>query len=170
MKAEWLGEYKELVGSIICFANGYSQIYNKEFMGTDIMYSFSQIQVIEHLINYEDLNQKMAEVAHNLGLTTSSFTKLVNKLVKKGLLKKYHASDNKKDVIVRVTEDGRRIYQQYSKQIAQGLFSEMFQIGDQVPREYISLFTQMMHSLSKSTDLKGEEAVILVPVEENRTI
>lgn len=167
MKAEWLGEYKELVESIICFANGYAQIYNKEFMGTDIMYSFSQIQVVEHLLNYEELNQNMAEVAHNLGLTTSSFTKLVNKLVKKGLLKKYHAHGNKKDVIVRVTEDGKRIYQQYSKQIAQGLFLEMFQMGDKVPQEYIMLFTQMMRSLSKSTDLKGEEAVVLVPVEKN---
>lgn len=168
MKLEWLGQYRELVEKIICFANGYSQVNNNEFMGNDIKYSFSQIQVVEYLLENEDLNQKMSEVALNLGLTASSFTKLVNKLVVKGFLKKYHIHGNRKDVILQVTDIGRRVYKEYSEEIAAMLFGEMFEIGNSVPIEFIQTFTKMMESLNSKMNFKGKQPVILLPIEEDK--
>lgn len=170
MKLEWLGEYRKLVKEIIWFANGYSQLYNKEILGMDIKYSFLQIQIIEHLLENEDLNEKMAEIAVQLGLTASTFTKLVKKLVDKGLLDKFHIQGNRKDVILKVTDKGRHIYKEYSEQIAMELFSGMFEIGKDVPSEFIEMFSKMVGSLNSKMDLKGKEPIILVPMKNKKDV
>ena len=73
-------------------------------MGTDIPISYAQIQIIEYLQENEELHQNMEQLAAKLGITTSNFSKLVNKLESKGLLQKYHAANNRKEVIIQVTE------------------------------------------------------------------
>lgn len=170
MKLQWLGEYRELVREIIWFANGYSQLYNKEILGTDIKYSFLQIQIIEHLLENEGLNEKMAEIAAQLGLTASSFTKLVKKLVDKGLLDKFHIQGNHKDIILKITDKGRHIYKEYSEQIAIELFSGMFEVGNNVPSEFIEMFSKMVGSLNSKMDLKGKEPIILVPMKNKKDV
>ncbi len=152
MKLEWLGEYRELVEAMIRFANNYANVLNKEFMGEDVKYSFSQIQVVEYLLENEENNQKMSEVAKRLGISTSAFTKLTNKLVNKGILIKDHREGNKKDIIIQVTPLGRSEYNIYSNQIANELFKQMFEIGKKLTKDELEIFTQMMRSLSSSLD------------------
>jgi Transcriptional regulators len=165
MMLQWLGEYRNLVEAIICFANSYSDIHNKEFIGNEVKVSFSQIQVVEYLLENEEYNQKMSEVAKRLGITASSFTKLANKLVGKGVLQKYHIKGNKKDVIIQVTELGRKVYQEYSEQVAAELFKEMFEIGKEVSKENLEVFTRMLCSLNSKTSVEGKEPVILLAVD-----
>lgn len=152
MKLEWLGEYRELVEAIIRFANNYADVLNKEFMGEKVKFSFSQIQVVEYLLENEENNQKMSEVAKRLGISTSAFTKLTNKLVNKGILQKDHREGNKKDIIIQVTPLGRSEYMIYSNQIAKELFKNMFEIGKKLTKDELEVFTQMMRSLSSSFD------------------
>jgi len=160
----WMGEYRELIEYIIGFANNYASVQSKEFMGTDIKYSFAQIQVVEYLLEKEDRNYKMAEVANRLGITASSFTKLVNKLVDKGVLQKYHIKGNRKDIIVQVTEEGKRIYQEYVDTVAKKVFAEFFEVGKDISEEEIVKFAQMMRSLHK-IEMKDKEPVILESIE-----
>ncbi len=167
MKLQWLGEYRELVEALICFANSYMSVHNKEFMGDKVNISFSQIQIVEYLLENEEHNQKMSEVAKRLGITASSFTKLANKLVGKGILQKYHIKGNKKDIIIRVTPLGKSEYQKYSEQYASLLFSEMFQIGEEVSDKDLKVFTRMLRSLSSKIDWSGKEPVMLVPVDKS---
>lgn len=167
MKLQWLGEYRGLVEALIYFANNYMRVYNKEFLGDEVKLSFSQIQVLEYLIENEEYNQKMAEIAKRLGITASSFTKLANKLVEKGILQKYHIKGNRKDIIIRVTPFGKREYQKYSEQTASLLFGEMFRIGNEVSEKELEIFTRMLHSLSSKIDSEGKEPVILVDVDKS---
>ena len=165
MKLQWLGEYRDLVEAIIRFANNYASVLNKEFMGDEVKFSFSQIQVVEYLLENEEYNQKMTEVAKRLGITTSSFTKLVNKLVEKGVLQKYHIIGNNKDVIVQVTPLGRSIYQKYTEQVAAKIFSDMFEIGKELKSGELELFTKMIRSLNTKESLEGKESVALVAID-----
>jgi len=167
MKLKWLGEHRSLIEALIYFANNYMRVYNKEFLGDKVKISFSQIQVVEYLLENEEYNQKMSEVAKRLGITASSFTKLVNKLVEKGILQKYHIKGNKKDIIIRVTPLGKCEYQKYSEQIATILFSEMFQIGEEVSEKEREVFTRMLRSLGSKIEWEGKEPVVLVAVDKS---
>ncbi len=165
MKLQWLGEYRDLVEALICFANNYASLHNKEFMGDDIKISFSQIQVVEYLLENEDYNQKMSEVAKRLGITVSSFTKLARKLEEKGILKKYHIKGNKKDIIIQVTPLGREVYKNYSEQVAKEIFSEMFKLGKNLSEQELELFTEMLRSLSWKISWKNKEPAVLVAID-----
>lgn len=107
MKLEWLDRYRDLVEGIILFANQYSSIKTKEVLGTDVLYSFEQIQIIEYLLENEELKLNMRGVAERLGLKASAFTKLVNRLEDKGLLEKYRTPDNQKNIVVLVSDKGK---------------------------------------------------------------
>lgn len=112
MKLEWMGEYRDIVEQLIKYCNVYAAVYKKEeFMGTDIPISYAQIQIIEYLLENEELHLNMKQLAAKLGITTSNFSKLVNKLESKGLLQKYHAANNRKEVIIQVTEYGKKYMQ-----------------------------------------------------------
>lgn len=116
MKLEWMGEYRDIVEQLIKYCNVYAAVYKKEeFMGTDIPISYAQIQIIEYLLENEELHLNMKQLAAKLGITTSNFSKLVNKLESKGLLQKYHAANNRKEVIIQVTEYGKKVYADYLK-------------------------------------------------------
>lgn len=164
MKLEWLGEYRGLVEALICFANNYAGIHKKEFIGEEVKISFSQIQVVEYLLENEEYNQKMSEVAKRLGITVSSFTKLGNKLVEKGVLQKYHIKGNMKDVIMQVTPLGRAIYRKYSEQIAAEIFGEMFELGKDLSGKELEIFASMLRSLTAKNDWQNIEPVELVAI------
>lgn len=165
MKLQWLGEYRELIEALIYFANNYSNVHNKEFIGDEKKVSFSQIQVVEYLLENEEYNQKMSEVASRLGITDSSFTKLVNKMVGKGYLQKYHIEGNKKDIIIQVTPFGRMEYQKYTEQYAKKIFNEMFELGKELSKKELDVFTKMLLSLNSKISLENKEPVILVAVD-----
>lgn len=165
MKLEWMGEYRDVVEKLIRYCNEYGNIYKREqYYGTKIKFSYAQIQVIEYLLENEERNQNMSTIAARLGISNSVFSKLVNQLVTKGLLQKYHTMNNRKDVIVRVTELGRSTYMEYSDFILKNHFQKMFDIADQLPRETIPVIAQMLGAGEKPPTVKPEDDT-LIPIE-----
>ncbi len=164
MSLSWMGEYRESIEKVIRFANNYSAIQNLEFMGEEIKYSFSQIQVIESLLENETKHLKMAEIAKKLEISTSSFTKHVNKLVNKGLLEKYHVKGNKKDVIVCVTDEGKKLYKSYVDTYAKRVFKDFLKICKGAGKKEIETFNALMEAMLKVYN-KGEEVVVLEAID-----
>lgn len=170
MELNWMGEYRQMVEKLIKYCNVYTLVYNKETeLGSEIKFSFSQIQVVEYLLENEDLHQNMSEIASRLGISPSAFSKLVNRLVKKGFLKKYHSSDNRKDVIIKVTDFGREVYGRYSEHILKTHFSKMFDIANGIPKEYIAKFAEMLDASICSYSERGqtqENPVVLIQIDD----
>jgi len=78
MKLEWLGEYRDFVEKMIKFGNAYANRYQKErYYGSEIRFSPSQLQTMEYILENEERNQNMAEVAARLGISPSAFSKNV---------------------------------------------------------------------------------------------
>ena len=143
MKLEWMGEYRSLVEKFILFANSYAMGHNKmSYAGTSIKISASMIQTLEYIMENENL--KMSEIAEKLGVTRSSFSKNVKKLEERGLLEKFRKSDNNKDVYVFITDFGKQVYKDYSKFIYELWFKEMFELADEIPREYLDILEDML--------------------------
>ena len=127
MKLEWMGEYRDVVEALIHYCNIYAGVYRTEKMHYgDISYSYSQIQVLEYLLENEERGENMSRIANRLGITRSHFTKLIQRLKSKGLVEKQRMPGSRRDISVSVNALGRALYEDYSKRILNEHFSAMF--------------------------------------------
>ena len=169
MKLEWMGKYRDLVEAVIRYGNSYAGRYQKErYMGADATFSPAQLQVMEYILENEEKNQSMVEVATRLGISPSAFSKNVKRMTEKGLLEKYHTVSNRKNVIVRASARSREVYQQYTKFALDTLFGEVFAVLDDIPPKYIERFTDAINvwtRLSSSEDEQEAEAEALIKIE-----
>ena len=137
MKLEWMGEYRNLVEKMIKYGNSYAAHWQKErYYGSEILFSASQLQTMEYILESEDKHQSMAEIAARLGVPPSTFSKNVKRMVEKGLLEKYHLEGNRKTVIVKVSPLGRKTYETYSRFILKYRFQHLFDMIDEIPPEW----------------------------------
>lgn len=147
MRLEWMGEYREILEKLIHYCNVYSAVSKEEISLIEgVSLTFSQLQVVEYLLENEEQNQNMSSVAVRLGITFSTFSKLINKLEEKGLLEKFYLEGNRKNIVVRVSDLGRRVYAGYVEQIMSKHFQAMFDVFDQIPKEYLALFAKALSS------------------------
>lgn len=166
MKLEWMREYRDILEPLIKFANKYAATYKKEnYMNTDIPVSYAQIQVLEYLLENEDLQQNMAGIAHRLGITPSTFSKLADKLVGKGLLEKFNIEGNRKNIILQVTDWGRKQYAQYAKFISENGFSPMFAVADRIPRNVLPLVAEMLQAVADPSPTPVKKPSRLIPID-----
>ena len=71
-----MGEYRDLINHTIRTYNTYAHYYTKRgSFGTEALFSLSEIQVIEYILENEEENLPMVEVARRLGLSASSFSR-----------------------------------------------------------------------------------------------
>lgn len=163
MGLDWLGKYEYFVSKLVKFGNAYAQNYNVERnYDTPIEFSASEVQTMEYILQNEDKNLNMAEVAVRIGLSPSTFSKNVKKMVDKGLLEKYHTSNNRKDIIIRVSEFGLGVYQDYCKYAYTALFGEIFKILDDVPSEYVDRFAEILEISAGATYEMQEPMLIKI--------
>lgn len=131
MKLEWMQNHRELVEKIIKYGNAYANAYRlQRDYRTGIFFSAAQIQTLEYILENEEHNEKMIQIAKRLGVSASAFSKNVNNLVEKGLLEKYHYSDNKKNIYLKATEKGRKTYVKYIEFAVSECFEEIFHYAD----------------------------------------
>jgi DNA-binding MarR family transcriptional regulator len=136
MKLEWMGKHRALIEKIIKYGNAYSNTYKQQrSYGTDITFSASQIQTLEYILEAEEKDEKMSEMAARLGVSRSTFSKNVKHLTEKGLLEKYHLSGNRKDIYVKPSAKGREVYEQYTRFVYELCFEEIFQYADKISEE-----------------------------------
>ena len=153
MKLEWMGEYRDVVESLMHYCNVYAGVYKKEFMKLEnVAFSFSQVQVLEYLLENEERNENMSTIAARLGITRSNFTKIVKRLEDKGLVEKSANGSSKKELRVTVNERGRRLYSVYSEQILKFHFSPMFEKLAQVPPEYYPAISDFLNATRESPE------------------
>lgn len=168
MKLEWLREYRDFIEKLIKFANAYAGMYKQEkYYAKDIAFNSIQLQVMEYLLENEERNDKMAQIAQRLAITPSTFSKTVAKLEGKGMVEKYHTSVTRKDVIVKVTDFGRKAYQEYVDCVNEYSFKDIFAILDTVPKQEVEKFTQVLEIAADrwGTDRTELPAEVLVKIE-----
>lgn len=146
MKLDWMGEYREVVEALVHYCNIYAAAYKKEHMNFQgIRFSYAQIQVLEYLLENEEKQQNMSTIANRLGIIRSNFTKIVSRLVEKGLLEKSYMPGSRKAMLIKVTDTGRALYEAYSKNILDRHFSRMFAKLEEIPREYYPLISDALY-------------------------
>lgn len=136
MKLEWMGEHRDVVEALIHYCNIYAGVYRIEKMQYEgITYSYSQIQVLEYLLENEERNENMSSIAQRLGITRSNFTKIINRLERKGLVERVRAPGSRRDLCVCVNDLGRTLYEDYAKGVLKRHFEPMFRDLDKLTPE-----------------------------------
>lgn len=137
MALDWLGKHEYFISKLMKFGNAYAQNYSTERdLGLGVSFSASELQTLEYILVNEERYLKMAEMAVFLGIPASTFSKNINKMVKKGLLDKYHMSNNKKEIIVRVSDYGKEVYQKYCSIVKEKIYDQVFEMLNRIPAEY----------------------------------
>lgn len=171
MKLEWMGSYRGLLEKLIRYCNVYAAVYKEEIdYGLEEPFSFAQIQVLEYLLENEELNQNMSTIACRLGVSLSTFSKMVSKLTDKGLLEKFYLEGNRKNIVVRVSQRGRELYGEYSQRVLEEHFSHMFDVLNTIPEEYIASFVQALDrpfSAAAHKEKKPAAEPVLIPCKKN---
>ena len=164
MKLQWMGEYRDIVEKLIHYCNVYAAVYKKEgITKSGVTFSFSQIQVLEYLLENEESNDNMSIVAARLGIALSTFSKLVSALEKKGLLEKFYLEGNKKNIVVRVSDLGREVYAGYAEQIYKTHFAHMFEALDKLPKEYLPIFADALSMPMGQKKCEESHKPVLIP-------
>lgn len=160
MKLAWMGEYREMVEALIHYCNIYAAAYKvekMEFQG--VSYSYAQIQVLEYLLENEERNENMSAIAARLGITRSNFTKIVNRLVAKGLLDKAYMPGSRKAMKLTVNDLGRELYTAYSQEILRWHFSPMFrELAKISPKDYPAIRDALYAAMLGSRFLEEAES------------
>lgn len=172
MKLEWMGDHRELIEKIIKYGNAYSNTYKlQRSYGTDMMFSASQIQTLEYILEAEDKEEKMSEMAARLGVSRSTFSKNVKNLTEKGLLEKYHLSGNRKDIYVKPSANGRKVYAQYTEFVRELCFDDIFRLAGTISEADKESFIRIMDLFADVLVWYGEkeqEPRKLIKIDPNR--
>lgn len=146
MKMEWMGEYRDVVESLIHYCNIYASVYKTEHMVyQQVNYSYSQIQVLEYLLENEERKDNMSSIAARLGISRSNFTKIVNRLESKGLVEKQYLQGSKKELSVTVNDLGKALYAEYYQRILKSHFQPMFQKLEHIPKEFYPYIAEALY-------------------------
>lgn len=172
MKLEWMGQYRELIGDFYRSANGYSQICKTELFGSPVRFSPYEVQIMEHILEYADQRKNMKWYADRLGLSQATYSKYVQKLVEKGLVEKYHASGNKKDIILKVSPLGIQEYEEYARYAESHEFRQLFELLDQAGAEELETVKKVFSIIAgwhgEKRETPQEEPVRLIKVESRK--
>ncbi len=96
----------------------FNKIYEKQvelskLMSKEILheYSCSELHCIRSIGNLE--NSNVTKVASELKMTKGAISKIVKKLIKKGLITSYMLDCNKKEIYFNLTDLGQKIYDEH---------------------------------------------------------
>lgn len=171
MNLEWKDKHYYLLEKIIKYGNAYAHAYNKQMDGNlGVVFSPAEAQILEYVLENED--HKISEHAKRLGITRSTFSKNIKKLIDKGLLEKFRCNSNQKDIFLKVTPYGKAIYEQYSKIIFEICFKDMFDVADQIPQEYAMKMAEILDIFAEKIINwgKGEEERIYTKIHGEETV
>ena len=153
-----MGRYRKLIGQLIRYANIYVRGYNIDLGGDEgVTLSAQSWQVLESIIEHEDATLKMTELSRLLGMPQSTFSKYVKKLVDQRLIERYRKADNRKEIILRPSEYGKKFYIQKSKGLLELGYKEMFSLLENVPDEALHSMESAIENLANHLEADTNE-------------
>lgn len=161
MYLDWMGEYRDVIEAMIGMANVYTQVHNRKVFSGSVKLTPVELQVIEYILENEERNENMSEIAQRLSISQSSFSKKVKDLVSRGLLEKYYAANNRKNVIIKVSGLGKEFYMAYSTGSQTDVWRKIFSRLDKLDKKTIQIFIDSLNEFRNELQsyLEGEKPV-----------
>ena len=100
--------------------------------------------MLEYIVEHPEGMDNMRIIADELGISKSSLTKYTRELCESGYIRKYKSSDNKKNIILRATEEGNLFYTQGVEKLMRPVFEPLFRELDAIPQEYLDVLVNAL--------------------------
>lgn len=164
MKLEWMGRYRSLVYELIYYANTSNRSGGLSEPIDGICLNQLEYQTLEDICEHEDDDHIMSDVARDLGIVQSSVTKATRRLLEFGLIAKFRFKNDKKRIILKPTELGKKVYTGIYKSSVEPVFRPFFEILEDFSDEELKKFEDAVASMS--SHWKGLVDKILEKVED----
>lgn len=163
MQLTWLGRYRGVVAALVHHSNSVNRVLTSRMdMGGGIMLSSQELQILEALIEHEDENYIMSDIAAGLAIPQSSMTKISQQLAACGLIERYRREGNRKNVILKPSEKGRALYDDYCENYARDLFAPLFDGLAPLTDEQLAIVADAIFALDGVISQSGEEKLVKI--------
>jgi len=144
-----MGRYRELVRNLIYYSNN-SNRNSKSTLDPvdDVALSKREYQILEYLVEFEKENRIMTDISRDLGIIQSNVTSATKNLVLYGLIERYKIVGNQKNIILKPTAKGKRIYHTYVERDIAAVFRPFFAVMDSYTDEEIADFAKAIDTLN----------------------
>ena len=161
----WMGRYRALVAAIVLHGNNVSRtMFCRVPSSSGIAFNQQEWQILEYLVDPDQNGQCMNRISENLGIPQSSLSKAVKNLCGLGLVKRFHSSCNRKNVILQVTEAGRTQYRLFCGTVSKVFLEDFFAELEPLDDESVAAFTRAMEHLARSLE-KQNDPEALIPLD-----
>ena len=144
-KTEWMGRYRQLVLELSRHANQSIRFMTDKHIKENTDFPCPQEwQVLEYIVEHPEGMDNMRVIADALGISKSSLTKYTRNLCNMGYIRKYKITGNRKNIILRATDEGIAFYSQGAEQIMLPLFETFFSELDAIPQKYLDRFVNAL--------------------------
>ena len=149
MNTEWMGRYRPLVAALVRHTNTIQRTMSMKTEVYDgIRLTAQEWQVLEYIIEHLNDDAHMNLISERLGIPQSSFSKMVKVLCGYGLVDKYQMTVNRKNIILRPSDYGLRVYAENSPNVKKSTFVNFFSRLDSFSDEEIERFTKAIEALN----------------------
>jgi DNA-binding MarR family transcriptional regulator len=166
MELKWMGRNRRVVKELARHSNIVNRaLSNVSAFGESTNMTCVELQILESLIEHDDENRIMSEIAYDVGIPRSAMTLSSKHLIEQGLIEKYRLANNNKSIILRPTKLGRKVYQKYSETAAPELFNPFFDELNELSDEELDRMAHLIKVLNDS--LCHDSSDKLIKFEEN---
>lgn len=141
---------------IVQILNCYTDMQRKKHTYTKGIHLYpSEIHAIDCIAGMSAIN--MTDLSHQLGVTKGAVTKIITKLEKKGLVRRYKYINNQKEVFLHLTEKGLEAYnghKAYHAAMNEKIDKYFCELSEEQGKEitnFLKLYLSEMQKLSDST-------------------
>ena len=99
----------------------------------------------------------MNHISERLGIPQSTFSKLAKYLCEQGLVDKYQTETNRKNIILRPSAEGEKLYRQQASAMEREKFGGFFQDLEDMSDEQLALFTSALEQLNTTLAQGGDK-------------
>ncbi len=143
-------KFKELISNFVLTVNKYNLLTGMAMdYGSGIMMYPSEIHMLNAVHKYPGSN--ITELGKKLAITKSASSQLINKLEKKELIVKYHESENEKNILLRITENGQKAIFGFNN-FQNGIFNDLLFEFDKLTVKEIELVERTFYKISAHLD------------------
>lgn len=172
--SEWMGRYRPFVAALVRHSNLSSRVAARRTVGThgQMVLAPNEWQTLEYLLEHQDEVENMVYISNQLGIATSTFSRIVRALEKLDFVEKFKKVGNNKDIVLHITQAGRDYYYAEVKNRVIPLFEGCFAHLGGLSNEQLEQVTQAIDHISalmlKDTQAaEKEEPPQLVPLRQN---
>lgn len=175
MDTKWMGRYRPFVAALVRHSNLSSRVSSRRMAHTqeDLALSPNEWQVLEYLLEHQDEIENMAYISDQIGIATSTFSRLIRALEKLGFVEKYQKAGNRKDIVLRITSAGQDYYYAEVKKrvgpLFEGCFVHLGGLSDEQLAQVVESIEYISNlMLQDAQSGEQEKKPLLIPLEREK--